>query len=217
METTVAAGMTLTDGNSDTLQAHASVVTEGERSGLGALRFGVEANYGESTIDDESETTLENVKGFANVNKTLSERTLAYIAAFGLTDDIAEVDYRATVGPGLGVYLANNETLKISVEGGVSYVWEEVADEKSDYTALRMAERVVWVMSETAKIWHALEYLPKAEDFDDYLLSAEFGVEAALNSTLNLRVVVQDTYDSEPAPGLEENDLLIIAGISFKI
>jgi putative salt-induced outer membrane protein YdiY len=217
METTVAVGVTLTDGNSETLQANGSIVAEGEKDGLGSVRFGVEGNYGETTVDDADETTVENAKAFGNAKKTLTEKTFAYFDASALYDDIALVDYRVTVGPGLGVYLVQDDTTTLSVEAGPSYVWEKVDDVDDDYTAIRAAERFEHALSDTAKIWQSVEYLPQADDFDNYLLNAELGAEAAMNASMNLRVVLQDRYDSEPAAGLEGNDLTLIAGISLKL
>ena len=59
--------------------------------------------------------------------------------------------------------------------------------------------------------------MPQAEDFDDYLLNAELGVEAALNSHVNLRTVLQNRYDNTPGEGLEKNDLALITGIGVSL
>ena len=58
---------------------------------------------------------------------------------------------------------------------------------------------------------------PAAEDFDNYLLTGEIGVEAAISDHLSLRVVVQDKYDNTPAPGAERNDLSLIAGLGLSL
>lgn len=228
--TALNAGLTLTDGNSETLAANASLLTEGEKKGLGSLRAGVEGNYGESTATttttaadgttttaDENEKTVDNAKVFANVRKTLSPRTFALLDGSALYDDIAEVDYRALLGPGLGVYLVKNAKRELSLEAGPSYVWEKVGGVSDDYLALRFAERYTCQATQTAKLVQALEYTPEAEDFDNYLLTFEFGIEAALNETLSLRVVVQDKYDSTPAAGAEYNDVSLIAGLGLTL
>jgi len=217
LKTTASAGVTLTDGNSETMQANASIVSEGEKEGLGSVRFGVEANYGETTVSNQTDTTVENVKVFGNVKKTLSEKTFVYLDASVLYDDIALIDYRAMIGPGLGLYLVKTEVTKLSIELGAAYVWEDVANIGDDYVALRAAGRLDHQLSETAKIWQSAEYLPQADDFDNHLINAELGVEAALNATMNLRLVLQDKYDSRPAAGLDRNDLTLIAGISVKL
>jgi putative salt-induced outer membrane protein YdiY len=134
-----------------------------------------------------------------------------------LNDDIAEIDYRATVGPGLGLYLVKNDSTALSVEGGLAYVWEEVADIEDDYLALRLAESFEYKFAEKSKIWQSIVYMPEAEDFDNYLVTAEVGVEAPLQGRLNLRVVLQDKYDSQPGEGIEKNDLVLIAGVGIKL
>lgn len=216
-KTTFNAGVTATDGNSETMQANAALVTEGEKEGLGSVRAGVEGGYGESTVDDETSTTIENARGFVNVKKTLSPRTFAYVDGSVLYDDIAEVDYRATVGPGLGAYLFKNERTSLSVELGVAYVWEKVGGERDDYLAVRIAERFDHALSDTARVWQSAEYLPQADDFENYLINAELGVEAALNSRMNLRLVLQDKYNNQPAEGLERNDLTLMAGVGIRL
>ena len=223
MKTTLAAGVNVQSGNSDTMTANASLLTEGEKAGLGSVRAGVEANYGESTIEvtgtdgmmsDIDETTVKNAKIFANAKKTLTEKTFGYGDLGVFYDEIAKIDQRTTVGVGGGVYLVKDETTKLSAELGISQVFEDVADMTDDYLAVRMAERFDHELSKTAKVWESVEYLPEAADFGNFLLNAEIGIEAAVNSHVSLRFVVQEKYDSEPAAGLEKGELSVIAGFS---
>lgn len=230
LTTTLNAGLTLTDGNSETLAANVGLKTEGEKEGLGSLLAGAEFNYGESAVETETtdeagaatlaerdEKTVENAKIFANVKKTLSPRTFASVDGSALYDDVADVDYRATLGPGLGVYLLKSEKRELTLEAGPAYVWEEVGGASDDYLALRFAERYVCQALENAKLVQSLEYLPEAEDFDNYLLVGEVGVEAAMSEHLNLRVVLQDKYDNTPAAGKDRNDISLIAGVGISL
>ena len=229
--TALNAGLTMTDGNSETMAANVGLTTEGVKDGLGSVIAGADFNYGESTVSstatdpatgesvvtETEETTVENAKAFVNVKKTLSAKTFAYLDGSVLYDDVALIDYRATLGPGLGFYLVKNDKRQLSLEAGPSYVWEKVDGASNDYLALRFAERYSCQATKTAKLVQSLEYVPEAEDFDNYLLTAEIGVEAAMNDHLSLRVVLQDKYDSTPAPGAERNDLSLIAGLGFTL
>ena len=217
LATTFSAGLTLTDGNSETLAANAALKTEGDKEGLGSVLAGVEANYGESTVDEVEDKTVDNAKAYANVKKTLSPRTFGYLDASVLYDDVALIDYRATVGPGLGAYLVKNDKRTLSLEAGPSYVWEQVDGASDDYLALRFAERYTCQISKTAKLVQSLEYMPAADDFDDYLLNGEIGVEAAMTERVSLKLVLQDKYDSTPAAEAEYNDLSLIAGLGFTL
>ncbi len=213
----ISLGGTLTDGNSETLQANAALVTNGEKEGLGSLRAGVEANYGESAVDRQTETTVENIRVFANVKKTLRPRAFASLDGSWLHDSIAQVDYRAIVAPGLGLYLVKSDSASLFIEAGPAYLWEKMAGASDDYLVLRLAERLEHAFGPTAKMWQALEYLPKGDDFGDYLLHAELGVEAAVNASVNVRLALQNKYDSAPAMDLEKNDFSLIAGISVSL
>ncbi len=217
MKTSITLGGTLTDGNSESRQANVAIVTEGERAALGAIRVGAEANYGESTVDETTETTVENGKLYGEVRKTLSEFSFTYLTGSLLYDDMAAIDYRATVGPGFGLYLVKRDAVSFSVEAGAGYIWEDVGEVEDDYMVCRAAERLDWNISERSKIWQTVEYLPKAEEFDIYLMNAEVGIEAALNGSMSLRVVLKQRYDSEPAAGLEKGDTTLIAGITVKL
>ena len=229
--TALNAGLTMTDGNSETLAANVGLAAEGVKNGLGSVIAGADFNYGESTVSttatdpatgesvaaESKETTVENAKIFANAKKTLSPMTFAYLDSSLLYDDIALIDYRATLGPGLGAYLVKNDQRTLTLEAGPSYVWEKVDGASNDYLALRFAERYSCQATKTAKLVQSLEYMPEAEDFDNYLMVGEIGVEAAMNDRLSLRVVLQDKYDSTPAPGAERNDLSLIAGLGFTL
>lgn len=210
-------GFTLTDGNSDTMLLNGSIVSFGDKEGLGSYRAGVEGNYGESKVEGKNETTIENVRGYGNVKKTLSPRTFISLDASALYDDIAKVDYRVIVSPGAGVYLVKNDRLTLSVEAGPAYIAEKLDGVSEDYLALRLGERLDFTISPTAKLWQAAEYLPKVEDFDKYLFNAEIGAEAAINSRLKLRVVFQDKYNNTPAAGKDRNDIALISGLSVAL
>ena len=225
-ETKLSIGATLTDGNSETMQANSSLITEGEKEGFGSVRAGIEANYGETTtkttdadgvVTENSDTTIKNANIFVGTKKTITELTFWSINASTLYDDIAEIDYRATLSPGLGFYLIKNDTTSLSMEVGPAYVWEKVSGVTDNYLALRLGERFDYAISDTAKIWQSLEYLPKADDFGDYLLNVEVGAEAAMNSTMSLRLVLQNKHDSTPGDGLEKNDLVLIGGIGVTL
>lgn len=229
-ETSINIGATLTDGNSETLAVSAGLVTEGEKEGIGSIRAGIEGGYGRDTVREtvtdadgisrerkRDETTSENISAFVHARRTLSRQTFAYVDVAALYDDIAAVDYRLTAGPGLGVYLRKSDTRIISLEAGVTYLREEVDNVFDDYATLRLAQRCEWRFGKNARIWQSAECLPELGDFENYLLTAEIGAEAALNTHLNLRLMLRDKYDSTPGEDLERNDLVLTAGVGIKL
>lgn len=211
------AGLTLTDGNSESLRANAGILWEGKKDAFGSVRVGAEGNYGESRVDGTKDTDIENARAFANARKTLSEMTFVALNTSAFYDRLALVDYRFIVGPGVGSVLFKNESTELSVEFGPAYLWEKVDDEREDFWVIRLAQRLDIQLSETARLWQQAEYLPKAGDIEDYLLNSEIGVEAAINTLVNLRLVLQSAYDSKPALDRERHDLTFIGGLSIKL
>jgi len=217
---TLAVGLDFTDGNSETMLGNASL--EAKRDfGNDRVGFLLEGSYGESRVenedgDSEKETTTQNARSVIsymrelNGSYAMAENTL-------LHDDMADVDYRDILVVGLGHFVVKKPGNEFAVEGGPAYLWEEVDDTRDDYLAIRIAERWDKKVSETSRIWESAEYLPKAEDFDEYLVNAEVGVEAAVNASMNLRVVLRDSYDSVPAPGAEKNDVALTASLVWKL
>lgn len=219
-KTSIHAGLTLTDGNSDTLNTHAGIEAHHGEGPL-LVRIGAMGHYGET----EGETTTQKAEGFAHIKRLLDEAWYAYADASILHDEPGGVDYRLVAGPGLGRFLVKSETETLWIEAGVSYVREELKADESlgggslsdDFAAVRLAQRYEIAVSETATFWQALEYLPRIGEWDEYLLRAEAGIETAVSGRLSLRVAVDSRYDSDPAPGRETNDLTVTASLVFTL
>jgi putative salt-induced outer membrane protein len=215
-DSTVAAGLNVTSGNSETLAANAAVTAE--RVGdVHEIRLGIEGNTGDSEIDGVDETTTQNAKAQA-VYKYKLNGSYLYSDNSIFHDDIADIEYLLIVGVGVGYRVVDTERAKLGLEIGVAYVEEELDDgTKDDKIAGRLAVRHDQTLSEQSKCWFSAEYLPSVDDMDDYLLNGEAGVEASLNSTLSLRVVVQDRYDSTVPVDREHNDLSVISSLVYTL
>lgn len=210
-ERSASIGMTLTSGNSDTVlfTARAQAVRKSEK---GEWDIGADGSYGENG----GEKNNESAHGYVQYNHLFSERTFGYLRVDGLYDAIADIDYRVTLSPGIGYYLIKNERTFLSVEAGPGYVFEQVGGESDHYATLRFAEKFEHKFNDKTRIWQSLEVLPQVDDFDNFIVNAEVGVETALTEKSSLSVYAQNTYDNQPAPGREENDLKVVTAIVFK-
>jgi len=223
-QSSAAVGLTLTRGNSENMLFNANIETfrQWERD---ELRLGADATYGTTTIEttdangvkkDETSTTASQERGFGQYNRLFTERFYGGLRLEVLHDDIADVSYRITVSPLAGYYLIKKENTKLSGEIGPGFIFERQGGEKDEYVSLRIGERFEHKFSARARMWQTAEFLPKVEDFSDYLFNFEIGAEASLTTKLSLRVVFRDNYNSEPADGRKENDLQLISGIAYK-
>lgn len=210
-EKSAALGLTLTKGNSDTLLLTADFQAA-KKWTSDELNLGANAAYGEnSTIKNQ-----ESLRGFGQWNHLFSERFYGYLRAEALHDAVADVEYRVTLSPGAGYYFIKNATTRLSAEAGPGIVFEKVGASESQYFTARIAEKFDHKLNDRARIWQSLEFLPQIDDLNNYIINAEVGVEAALTKKTSLRLILQDTYDREPAPGRKQNDLKLISAVALK-
>jgi hypothetical protein len=78
-----------------------------------------------------------------------------------------------------------------------------------------LAERFEQKLFKKARLWQSFDYYPQVDDFNNYFLAGELGVEAPLTAKLSLRTYLQDTYYNRPAPGRKSNDLKLVSGIKY--
>lgn len=220
-ESEVVAGVSLADGNTESTLATVGLATV-NRHGANEYTAKADYTYGETTVQDAEgksvdQKNVDNAKAQAQANHLFTARQYGYIQANGLYDDIADIAYRVIVGPGAGHYVVKAERTWLKLELGPSALLEEVGGEKDESMLLRAAQLFEHKTTAGARVWQSAEYLPQVDDFDVYLLNAEVGAESALTPSMNLRVVVLDRYDSQPAAEREYNDVSVTAGLVLKL
>lgn len=131
-------------------------------------------------------------------------------------DDIADLDYRLTLSPLVGYYFIKTPATFLSGEVGPSFIHEKQGGHEMSYVGARVGQRFEHKFKNGAKLWETLEWIPQVDDVENWILNLEAGVSAPLAKGLDLRVVLQDTYDNQPAAGRLKNDLKLIAGIGYR-
>ena len=218
-ETSAAAGLTLTRGNSETLLGTVNIATA-KKWPKNELSFGADATYGETKLPGAGASTknAEATHGFGQYNRLLTDRFFGYARLDALHDAVADVEYRFTLGPGAGYYFIKSDTTTLSTEVGPGMVFEKLRSVEHNYLTLRVSERLQRKISDRARIWQSAEILPQVDNLDNYLINGELGIEADLTKDKKfvLRSYIQDTFDNEPAPSRKKNDLKWVTAIAYK-
>lgn len=212
-ETTAAAGLSLTRGNSHTVLTTLGLDTKRKWDSEEALA-GISGGYGKS----DGVRNTDYVQAFGQYNHLFDERLYGGIRIDGNHDGVSKLSYRFRVSPLLGYYLIKETNTTLSVEAGPSVVVEKYDNLPGDtYVAARFGEKFEHKLSETAKVWQTAEYIPQVDRWvEKYLINGEVGISASITKQWGLRVVGQVSHDSEPAPGRKQNDLRLIAGTDYK-
>ena len=81
---------------------------------------------------------------------------------------------------------------------------------------MRLAEKFNFKINDRARIWQTVEFLPQVDNFKNYILNSELGIESDLTIKFSLRSYIQDAYDNQPSPGRKQNDLKWVTAIAYK-
>lgn len=220
-ESVASAGISLTSGNSKNFLATVGINAKRKWS-HDEMLLGASAGYGETSFgtrapnDNRTDTTQEYVKGFSQYNHLFSAQLYGGLRVEGLYDKIAAVDYRFTISPLAGYYIIKDPATSFAVEAGPSIVVEKVGGEESTYWGGRIGERFEHKFKNGAKIWESAEWITQLDDVNNWIANGEAGVSAPIVKALDVRLVVQDTYDNRPAPGRLKNDFKLIAGLGYR-
>jgi putative salt-induced outer membrane protein YdiY len=231
----ITAGLTYADGNNESLQAMLSAESKRKWEHDDLTIYG-QFGYGwtqdqihrDAVTDAPADKITSENYVFGNIqwNHLFTPKWYGGLRASARHDEVADLQYRFTVSPLAGYYIIKTDKDTLNVEAGPSYIWERQADQYNSYFALRFAEKYEHKFSDKARIWEGLEYLPEVEDWTgNYIINAEIGIETALTKALSLRVVAQDSFDSQPGStmtgnpptsvNLKKNEFRVIVGITY--
>lgn len=211
-ESSLGVGFTLTRGNSDTLLATANIQTH-RKTLEDEISLGADGAYGEN----DSVQNVNSAHAFGQYNHLFSDRFYGYLRADALHDEIADLQYRITLSPGAGYYFLRQTNTSLAGEIGPAMVFERLGDDDNNYVTLRLAERFEHKFTENnARVWESVEFLPQINDFNNFVVNAEVGLEAAVYKKISLQVYLQDNFVNEPAPERQQNDLRIVSGLKYK-
>jgi putative salt-induced outer membrane protein YdiY len=211
-ELTTAAGVFLTKGNSDNLNASiqvlASYLDDTTEAYIGADYF-----YGESN-DVNVQDALH---GFVTYTRNISGNLGFNLVADYLRNDPAQLDYRYQVVPGLAYTALSSETSKLVFDAGFGYVWEKQGSAEIEDFAWRVGQRFDTALSASTSFYQSLSYLASTGNSDDWWVTAEAGLKIALSEHWAVNTMVRYVHDNNPAAGAEEGDLSVMAGLSYSL
>ncbi len=214
------AGYSMNRGNSDTqnLLARAAVIKQLEETwkltGKGEYAWG-------KTKDQDTgkyEQTADRGQLSGQADLFLIENGFLYGRSEASYDKIKDLDRRLDSGLGIGYNVWRREESFAALEAGPTYIDSKYDDGTTDHGLfLRLAQNGTLKINERVTFIESVEYKPKFEDFNDYLLTAEAALRVSLSGNLYFQLTATNRYDNNAPEGVERNDLSMIAslGVSF--
>ena len=218
-KSSVAAGLTITSGNSETTLATVGADTS-RKTDHNEWSLGVDGAYGKSKVSGQTETTTtRGVASWIFAVQPVVHRTFLWLRSCGRTarrgggPQISRI-----VEPWCRLLFHQEYQHRPLHRSRPGYVFQQQDNETTRYAALRVGEKFHQALSDRARLWQTAEWAPQVDRFNNYIINAELGVEADLtkDKKLALRSYVTDTFNNEPAPGRKQNDLTWVTAIAYK-
>lgn len=207
-----AAGISLATGNADNLSYTLNLLSSYEHDRSKA-KLGADWHYAENNGVKNTDT----FKAFGKYQYEADERLHFGGKTSYLVDNISDINYRIDLGLFAGYYLLKNKQQSLSLEAGPGYAWQDQAGILDHYATLGFGMHYEYRLSSHSRLWLSTSYTPAIEDFSDYLLSSEAGIDISLNDHWALRSAVRHHYDSTPATNKEPNDILLTLGLRYSL
>lgn len=205
----------LTRGNSETTSVSASFHAD--------RKFGTEFEWLNAgyflTGDTDGDKTAESMGVSTRLNWNHTPSIYSYYELPVMRDTFKDYSYRLMPGAGAGYKLLREKDMTLDLTGGLAWVLTEYESTNSsdDYLGIKLGDLFAWKFSPTAELKQSLSLTFDSGDLGRYFARFEAGVAASLTKDWAVTVTFIDTYDSDPVgPGIEKNDIQMLAGISKK-
>lgn len=126
-------------------------------------------------------------------------------------DTFEGIDFRSTSGAGLNYRFIQEERLQLEGHAGASYRYESYTDagvEDDSFPGLDMGFDLNWQFADWGKLVSSVNYIPSVNDFGDYLIEHESGIDIPLGTAdyWTVRLGLSNDYNSRVGEGREKLD-----------
>ena len=211
-EVTGAAGLSLAQGNADSVAYSAQLLATYEGEVWEGL-LGGDYFYSEN----DGVTSTDSLRIFGQANRLLTERFYLGVAGSYLQDDAADIDYRIDGWFLLGYHVIKTDRTSLSFDVGPGYAWENQGDNFDSFATLRFGQRFEHQLSGRSKIYQSAILTPEIEDFENYNLIIDAGIDTLLSDKWSLRTGVRYLYDNTPAAGRDSGDVTFTVGLAYSL
>ena len=208
------AGLSLTQGNSDTLNLSATVDSLYDPKTGNVMKWSALYLRGKQN----GLVTVNRVSaGFRDEN-TLSTRTFVFGQVDSLHDTFKSIDYLLAPTAGFGYKAINTKRTQLNVDAGAGGVIEKDTSAAAQSSgAITLGEKLTHQITATTTLKQSASSLLKMNRFSDGLYTFQAGVAVKISEGLQLSVDVLDTFKNSPLdPATKRNDVAVVTSVVAK-
>ena len=207
----VTLGGNMQSGNSDTMNVSAGGLavrrTENDRFLLSLLY---------NRTEDSGQRTAENTYGQLKYDYFLNPKWYLYLNIDMLADEFKDIQFRTTVGPGVGYQIWDEENKALSLEAGVSYTSEDRdLGEDNEWVSARIGVNFLKKLFDRVLFTDQAVIYPSLEDSGEYILRNEASLITDIGTSLAFKLSNIWERNSNPEPGLDQDDFTWILGLQY--
>jgi putative salt-induced outer membrane protein YdiY len=209
------AGLSLTEGNSDTLNISATIDSLYDPKTNNVMKWNALFLRGKQNgvlaVDRVSAT-------FRDENKIDGGRMFLFGQIDTLHDTFKAIDYLYAPAAGVGYKAIDSKRSQLAVDIGAGGVVEKDTGVDSRASgAITMSEKLVHQLTETTTLKQSAASLLKMNDFGDGLFTFQAGVAAKISSRFQLSIDVLDTFKNRPLdPTTKRSDIALVTSVIAK-
>jgi putative salt-induced outer membrane protein YdiY len=206
-----ALGLTLTDGNSDTVSftAGADAKREWPKWKLGMK---IAILYGETEgVQTSSEWIF-----LERLERKLSEVATIFQDLLLEHDEEEDLRYRVQLTAGYNRRLKKTTDFELwgNVGGGV--LFEEFFNDSETEAILQAGINFTWQLTKHLTYVQIITFYPSLSEGGEFRFYWESTLTTPIGERFDLRLSIIDRYDSNPQAGVEENDLTIVLSLVIR-
>ncbi|HUK32623.1 MAG TPA: DUF481 domain-containing protein [Vicinamibacterales bacterium] len=207
-------GMSLTNGNTDTLNISATDDSVYDPKTKNVMKWGALYLRGK----ENGLLTVNRVSGTFRDEYTVNGRVFTFAQIDALHDTFKGIDYLYSPAAGIGYKIIDTKITTLNVDSGIGGVVEkDTGSDAKGSGAVTFSEKLVHQLSSTTTLKEAVTGLLKTDDVGDGLYTFGAGVAAKMNSRLQLSLDLLDTFKNHPIDGLtHKHDLALITSVVTK-
>lgn len=211
---TLGAGITAASGNTEstTLNVNADAVRETEYDKLSGY---LQALYGTREINGGSERTSELIRAGTAYNRD-TDRVLFGFGSLDLErNGLIDLELRSVFAGGIGAHMVKSERLTFDLSTGPAYNREDYKTLSRDALEWLIAEESRHTLNPNVSFRQRLAYYANLRETGEYRLVFDAGFVFKITKQWNATMTVNDRYQSNPLPGVNKNDVLLVTGFQY--
>ena len=199
------------DGNTETMNVSAGALavrrTENDRFLM---------NFLYNKAEDNGNRTAENAYGQLKYDYFFRPKWYLYLNIDMLSDEFKDINFRTSVGPGIGYQIWEEEDRSLGLEAGVSYTSEDRdIGEDTDWLSARFGVNFLYRLFDRILFTDQFVIYPNLDDTGEYTLRNEAALVTDIGASWAFRLSNIWERNSNPGPVLEKDDFTWILGLQY--